>query len=611
MLTADAYRPLIIAYRNGAPVKLSDIANVVDSVEDEQLAAWVGNKPAVLVDIQRQPGANIIQTVDRIKQLLPKLTASIPPAVKVSILTDRTETIRASVHDVQFTLVLTVVLVILVIFIFLRRVWATVIPSVALPLSLIGTFGIMYLAGFSLNNLSLMALTISTGFVVDDAIVMIENIFRYIEAGESPLEAALKGSRQIGFTVISLSFSLIAVFIPLLFMTGIVGRLFREFAITLSVAVIVSAIVSLTLTPMMCAKFLKPIDHSKQGKLFSWSEKAFDGMLNFYDGGLKWVLRNRLITLIVAIATLLATIYLYLGIPKGLLPNQDTGEIIGVTDAGQNISFKAMLQRQRQVSDIVEKDPDVQSVAAFVGAGTVNATVNTGRLYIVLKPREARSSSADQIMARLRKATRDIQGISLFMQSVQDLQFDTKVSRTQYQYILEDSSSAELAEWTPKFLDRLKKVPELSDVASDQQTNGLQTVIDIDREKASRLGVQIDAVDNVLYDAFGQRQISIIFTQLNQFWVVLEAAPEFRNNPDVLDKIYVNATGSQQANGVSSPGSITASGAITTGGPQVPLSAFTTMRTTTAPLSILHQNLFPGHHHFFQSGPGKLTRSRP
>jgi hydrophobe/amphiphile efflux-1 (HAE1) family protein len=604
LLTASAYRPLIIAYRNGAPVKLSDVAHVIDSVEDGQLAAWVGNKPAVLVDIQRQPGANIIQTVDRIKKLLPKLTASIPPAVKVSILTDRTETIRASVRDVQFTLILTVGLVILVIFLFLRRLWATLIPSVALPLSLIGTFGIMYLAGFSLNNLSLMALTISTGFVVDDAIVMIENIFRYIEAGESPLQAALKGSRQIGFTVISLSFSLIAVFIPLLFMTGIVGRLFREFAITLSVAVVVSAVVSLTLTPMMCAKFLKPIDHGKQGKLFHWSERAFDAMLNFYEAGLKWVLRHRLTTLLVAIATLIATIYLYIIVPKGLLPNQDTGEIIGVTDAAQNISFKAMLDRQRQVSDIVAKDPDVQSVAAFVGAGTVNATVNTGRLYIVLKPRDERQSSADQIMMRLREANKDIQGISLFMQSVQDLQIDTKVSRTQYQYILQDSNAGELTEWAPKFLDRLKKIPELSDVASDQQTNGLQTVIDIDRQKASRLGVQIDAIDNVLYDSFGQRQVSIIFTQLNQFWVVLEAAPEFKNSPNVLDKIYVNATGAQQAGSVSSPGSITASGAITTGGQQVPLSAFATMRTTTAPLSILHENLFPALTISFNLAPG-------
>jgi multidrug efflux pump len=604
LLTADAYRPLIIAYRNGAPVKLSDVANVFDSVENEQLAAWVGSKPAVLLDIQRQPDANIIQTVDRIKKLLPRLTASIPPAVKVSVLTDRTQTIRASIRDVQFTLILTVGLVILVIFVFLRRIWATVIPSVALPLSLIGTFGVMYLAGFSLNNLSLMALTISTGFVVDDAIVMIENIFRHIEAGESPLEAALKGSRQIGFTVISLSFSLIAVFIPLLFMTGIVGRLFREFAITLSVAVIASAIVSLTLTPMMCAKFLKPIDHNKQGKLFRWSELAFEKMLNFYEAGLKWVLRNRLITLLVAIATLIATVYLYLVVPKGLLPNQDTGEIIGVTDAGQNISFKAMFDRQRQVSDIVSKDPDVQSVAAFVGAGTVNSTLNTGRLYIVLKPRDERRSSADQVMARLIQATKKVPGISLFMQSAQDLQIDTKVSRTQYQYILEDSSSAELAEWAPKFLNQLKKLPDLSDVASDQQMSGLQTVIDIDREKASRLGVQIDAIDNVLYDSFGQRQISIIFSQLNQFWVVLEAAPEFKDSPSVLDKIYVNATGAQQAGNVSSPGSITANGAITAGGPQVPLSAFATMRTTTAPLVVTHQNLFPAVTISFNLAPG-------
>jgi multidrug efflux pump len=597
LLTAEQYRPLIIAYRNGAPVHLSDVADVIDGVEDDQLAAWVGSTPTVLLDVQRQPGANIIQTVDRIKRLLPKLTASIPPTVHVSILTDRTETIRASVRDVQFTLILTVALVILVIFLFLRRVWATVIPSVALPLSLIGTFGIMYLVGFSLNNLSLMALTISTGFVVDDAIVMIENIFRYIEAGEEPLPAALKGARQIGFTVISLSISLIAVFIPLLFMTGIVGRLFREFAITLSVAVIVSAIVSLTLTPMMCAKFLKPIDHKKRGRLYQFSEQVFDGMLRFYEAGLQWVLRNRLVTLIVAI-------YLYLIVPKGLLPQQDTGEIIGVTDAAQNISFKAMLEKQQQVSDIVEKDPDVQSVAAFVGAGTVNATVNTGRLYIVLKPREKRNSSAEQIMGRLRVATKDLQGISLFMQSVQDLQIDTRVSRTQYQYVLEDTNSEELAQWTPKFLDELRKSPALSDVASDQQSQGQQVVVDIDRQKASRFGVQIDAIDNVLYDSFGQRQISIIFTQLNQFWVVLEAQPNFKTSPSALDKIYVNASGSSQAN-VSASGSVTANGAITTGGPVLPLSAFATLRTTTAPLSVLHQNLFPAITVSFNLAPGQ------
>jgi multidrug efflux pump len=604
LISADQYRPLIIAYKNGAPVHLSDVADVVDGVENDQLAAWVGSKPAVLVDVQRQPGANIIQTVDRIQKLLPRLTATLPPTVHVAVLTDRTETIRASVRDVQFTLILTVTLVILVIFLFLRRLWATIIPSVALPLSLIGTFGIMYLIGFSLNNLSLMALTISTGFVVDDAIVMIENIFRYIEAGEDPFSAALKGARQIGFTVISLTVSLIAVFIPLLFMTGIIGRLFREFAITLSVAVIVSAVASLTLTPMMCAKFLKPIDHRQRGRFYRISEGVFDWMLRFYDGGLKWVLRNRLFTLILAIITLVGTIYLYLIVPKGLLPQQDTGEIIGVTDAAQNISFKAMLEKHREVSDIVGRDPDVQGVAAFVGAGTVNPTVNTGRLYIVLKPREKRSSSADQIIARLREATRDLQGISLFMQSVQDLQIDTRISRTQYQYVLEDTNSAELAQWTPKFLEELKKSPALSDVASDQQTEGQQVAIDIDREKASRLGVQIDAIDNVLYDCFGQRQISIIFTQLNQFRVVLEAQPNFTSAPNALDKIYVNATGSSQGN-ISGGGAITASGAITTGGPEIPLSAFATLHTTTAPLAILHQNLFPAVTISFNLAPGQ------
>ncbi|MBV9490815.1 MAG: efflux RND transporter permease subunit, partial [Verrucomicrobia bacterium] len=565
LLDAAQYQTLIIAYRNGAPVKLSDIANVFDGVENDQLAAWVGRKNAILVDIQRQPGANIIQTVDRIKKLLPRLTASFPPAVKVSILTDRTETIRASVRDVQFTLLLTVALVVLVIFLFLRRLWATVIPSVALPLSLIGTFGMMYLLGFSLNNLSLMALTISTGFVVDDAIVMIENIFRYIEAGEPPLEAALKGSRQIGFTVISLSISLIAVFIPLLFMSGIVGRLFREFAITLSVAVIASALVSLTLTPMMCAKFLKPITEHQGGKFFQWTERIFEGMLRLYEAGLKWVLRHRLTTLLIAIATLVATIYLYVVIPKGLLPQQDTGEIIGVTDAAQNISFQAMVARQRQVSDLVAKDPDVQGVASFVGAGTVNPTMNTGRLYIVLKPRDQRRAGADEIIARLREVTKSVEGISLFMQSVQDLQIDTRISRTQYQYVLEDTNATELAEWTPKFLAELKKHPELSDVTSDQQSSGLQQVIEIDRQKASRLGVQIDAIDNVLYDCFGQRQISLIFTQLNQYWVVLEVQPQFKSTPDTLNQIYINATGSNPGQG-SVTGAITASGQITAGG---------------------------------------------
>jgi multidrug efflux pump len=571
VLKAADYKPLIVAYRNGAPVRLSDVATVIDSVENNELAAWVGRQPAVLVDIQRQPGANIIQTVDRIKRLLPKLTASVPPAVKVSILTDRTEMIRASVEDVQFTLLLTIALVVLVIFLFLRRLWATVIPSVALPLSLIGTFGIMYLIGFSLNNLSLMALTISTGFVVDDAIVMIENIFRYIEAGEKPLDAALKGARQIGFTVVSLSISLIAVFIPLLFMTGIVGRLFREFAITLSVAVIASAVVSLTLTPMMCAKFLKPIEHGKQGKFFQWTEGVFQKTLNLYDVSLKWVLRHRFLTLMVAIATFAITLFLYVIVPKGLLPLQDTGEIIGVTDAAQNISFAAMIDRQQQIADIVRQDPDVQSVAAFVGAGTVNQTPNSGRLYIVLKPRRVRQASAQEIIARLRQATNNVQGISLFTQAAQDLQIDTRVSRTQYQYILEDTDSKELGEWSDKLLQKLKQLPELRDVATDQQPQGYQVSVNVDREKASRLNVQTAAIDNALYDCFGQRQVSIIFTQLNQYRVILEVLPEFKNAPNSLDQIYVSSSTGQQ----------------------IPLSAFATMETTTAPLVVTHQDQLP------------------
>jgi multidrug efflux pump len=608
LAAAAEYQPLIIAYRNGAPVRLSDVASVVDSVENDQLAAWIGkDQPAVLLDIQRQPGANIIQTVDRIRQLLPKLTATIPPAVKVAILTDRTETIRASVEDVQFTLMLTVFLVVLVIFLFLRKLWATVIPSVALPLSLIGTFGIMYLAGFSLNNLSMMALTISTGFVVDDAIVMIENIFRYLEAGETPFNAALKGARQIGFTVVSLSISLIAVFIPLLFMTGIVGRLFREFAITLSVTVIVSAIVSLTLTPMMCAMFLKPVAHENQGKLFQLTERFFEGMLNGYESGLKWVLRHRFMTLLVAVATLVATLFLYVVIPKGLLPQQDTGMIVGVTDAAQNISFKAMLARQQQLCDIVRQDPDVQSVSAFVGGGTVNPTINSGRVNIVLKPRNQRRSNADEIIARLRSATQNIQGISLFMQAVQDLQIDTRVSRTQYQYILEDTDLAELGTWVPKLVDKLKDRPELLDVATDQQPNGLQVSVDVDRQKASRLNVQTDAIDNALYDCFGQRQISIIFTQLNQFRVILEVAPEFKTAPDALDKIYVSANPSSatstSANQLSS--SLANTAATTSTGSQVPLSAFSKLRIDTAPLSVTHQDQLPAVTVSFNLTPGR------
>ncbi|HVM62056.1 MAG TPA: multidrug efflux RND transporter permease subunit [Verrucomicrobiae bacterium] len=582
ILSAAEYRPVIVAYRNGSPVRLGDIGEVVDNVENIRLAGWVGDQPSVILDIQRQPGANIIETADRVKALLPRLRASIPPSVKVSILTDRTETIRASVQDVQFTLILTVFLVVMVMFVFLRKFWATVIPSVALPLAVIGTFGVMKLVGFSLDNLSLMALTISTGFVVDDAIVMIENIVRFIEAGDPPLEAALKGAKQIGFTVISLSVSLIAVFIPLLFMTGIVGRLFREFAITLSVAVAVSAIVSLTLTPMMCGRLLKSEKDEPHGRFYDFTERMFKGMLDWYDRGLQWVLRHQPFTLMVAIATLVFTILLYIFIPKGLLPQQDTGLITGVTDAAQSISFKAMVERQRAIAEIVRKDPDVVSVASFVGAGSVNATVNTGHLYINLKPRDQRHASASEIIDRLREATRDVEGISLFMQAVQDVQIDSRVSRTQYQYTLEDADETELSQWSTTLLNKLRTLPEMADLATDQQLNGLQFNIDVDRDTASRLNVLPQNIDDTLYDAFGQRQVSIMFTQLNQYRVILEAVPHYQLTPESLDKIYVKSTTGQM----------------------VPLSAFAHLRTTVAPLAINHEGQFPAVTLSFNLSPG-------
>src|ERR1041385_6183864 len=569
--SAAQYADVILAYRNGSPIRLKDLGTVVDNVENVRLAGWVGEKPAVIVDIQRQPGANIIQTVDRVKALLPKLRAALPPSVEAAILTDRTETIRASVHDVQFTLLLTVALVVMVIFLFLRKLCATVIPSVALPLAIIGTFGLMRLAGFTLDNLSLMALTISTGFVVDDAIVMIENIVRFIEMGEKPLDAALKGARQIGFTVLSLTVSLIAVFIPLIFMSGIVGRVFREFAITLSIAVGVSAIVSLTLTPMMCARLLKPEAQEKHGRFYHWSEGLFQRTLGAYERGLQWVLRHQFFTLMVAIATLVATIWLYFIVPKGLLPQQDTGLIIGVTDAAQSISFKAMAVKQREVAEIVMRDPDVARVASFVGPGTVNPTMNAGKLYIVLKPRSERKASANEIIGRLREATRDVQGIALFMQAVQDVQIETRVSRTQYQYTLQDADEIELQQWADKLLAKFRELPELSDVATDQQPNGYQTMVDVDREKASRLNLLTQTIDDTLYDAFGQRQVSTIFSQLNQYRVVLEAEPEFQSSPDALDKIYVKSTTGQM----------------------VPLNTFASIKTVTAPLTILHQGQFP------------------
>ncbi len=579
---AAAYRPIIVTYKNGGPVRLSDIGAVVDSVENTRLAAWHDGKPAVLLSVQRQPGANIIDTVDRIRALLPALQASLPPQITMAVLTDRTETIRASVADVQKTLVLTAGLVVMVIFVFLRKAWATLIPAAALPLSLIGTFGIMALCGFSLDNLSLMALTIASGFVVDDAIVMIENIVRHIEEGESPMQAALKGARQIGFTVVSLTLSLIAVFIPLLFMSGVVGRLFREFAITLSIAVLVSAVISLTLTPMMCARLLKPDSAEPQNALFRWSERVFDGLLNGYAASLRFVLRHQPTTLAVTIATLAATLWLYDVVPKGFLPQQDTGVILGVTDAAPSISVKAMSERQRAVAEIVRQDPDVAAVASFVGAGSVNPTTNAGSLTIALKPRDQRGASADEIIARLRAATADAQGISLFMQAAQDVQIDSRVSRTQYQYVLQDADPQELNNWTPRLLAALRARPELTDVATDQQPYGLQVYLTIDRDAASRLHVLPQTIDDTLYDAFGQRQVSTIYTQTNQYRVILEVEPSFQMDPASLSKIYVKSSG----------------------GGVVPLDGLVTVERTTAPLVITHQGQFPSVTLSFNVAPG-------
>ena len=577
ILSAADLAPLILAYNtnNNAPVRLKDVATVEDDVENSLIQAWISSptqayKQAVLLDIQRQPGANIIDTVDRVKALLPKLTTSLPPGMHISIFSDRTETIRASVKDVEFTLLLTVFLVVLVLFLFLRKVSATIIPSVALPLSVLGTFAVMYLVGFSLDNLSLMALTISTGFVVDDAIVMIENIVRYIEQGESPLQAALKGSRQIGFTVVSLSISLIAVFIPLLFMSGIVGRLFREFAITLSCAVVVSAIISLTLTPMMCSKMLRSEKEREETGLARILENGFEGLLKGYDRTLLWVLRHQGVTLFVAFTTLIATAILFVVIPKGLLPLQDTGLIIGVTDAAQDISFKQMLERQKELSAVISRDPSVLRVATFIGTGTVNPTQNTGRLYIVLKPIRDREPIS-LIMNRLSESARQVSGMSLYLQPSQDLQIDTRVSRTQFQYLLEDVDPATLRTWVPRLLAKLREEPGLEDVASDQQDLGRQLDVTIDRVAASRLNVPVQAIDDTLYDAFGQRQISVIYTQLNQYRIVMENAGAYRDSPDALQKMYVSSNT----------------------GKLVPLSALVTVKRKSSPLIITHQGQFP------------------
>ena len=582
LLTSDQYRPLVIAYKNGAPVRLSDVATVVDDVENTRQAAWMNQVPAVILNIQRQPGANIIAVVDRVKQLLPQLQASLPAAVQLSILTDRTTTIRASVADVEFELMLTIALVVMVIFLFLRTLAATIIPSVAVPLSLVGTFGVMYLLGYSLNNLTLMALTISTGFVVDDAIVMIENIMRYIEEGMPPLEAALKGSGQIGFTILSLTVSLIAVLIPLLFMGDIVGRLFREFAVTLSVTILVSAVVSLTLTPMMCARLLHHQKPEEQGRFYVASERIFQRIIAFYGRTLSWVLDHQKATLIVAVATLASTVLLYLAIPKGFFPVQDTGVILGISEAPQSVSFTAMAEAQQTLTRVILKDPAVASLSSFIGIDGTNTTLNSGRIQINLKPLEERGLSASEVIRRLQPELAKVEGIRLFMQPVQDLTVEDRVSRTQYQYTLEDADAKELGEWAPRFVDRLQSVPELRDVASDQQNSGLQARLILDRTTASRLGITPQMLDDALYDAFGQRQISTMFTQLNQYRVVLEAAPGLQQHPEDLQNIFVRSAS----------------------GGAVPLSAFTRLETGTAPLAVNHQGQFPTVTVSFNLAPG-------
>jgi multidrug efflux pump len=642
MLSSADYSAMIIAYRNSGPVRVSDVANVVDDIENVRQAAWINETPAVIVNIQRQPGANIIAVVDRIKALLPQLQASLPSSIKVKILTDRTNTIRASVADVQFELMLTVGLVVLVIFLFLRNLSATIIPSIAVPLSLVGTFGVMYLLGYSLNNLSLMALTISTGFVVDDAIVMIENISRYLEEGKHPLQAALLGSEQIGFTIVSLTVSLIAVLIPLLFMGDIVGRLFREFAVTLSVTILVSAVVSLTLTPMMCAKILKHKPDHEQGWFYRASERGFEAVIAFYAKTLRWVLRNQPLTLLVAAATLVCTFILFIEIPKGFFPVQDTGVIQGVSEAEQTISFRAMSERQQSLTKVILRDPAVESLSSFIGIDGTNTTLNTGRIQINLKPLEERKIDASDVIRRLQPQLAKIAGITLYMQPVQDLTVEDRVSRTQFQYTLEDPNADELNSFVPQMVARLKEIPELRDVATDQQVNGLRVRVVFDRDTASRLGITPTAIDNTLYDAYGQREVSTMFTQLNQYHVVLEVKPGFQNNPVDLRNLFIrSAAGATGGSGLVSGGSTNtagfgpssasvaqatagqsvgapatgSSGSAFSGGPaasslvftngsQVPLSAFTHIEQQAVPITVNHQGQFPVVTLSFNLAPG-------
>jgi multidrug efflux pump len=581
--TPQEYAELILAYNNGAPLRLKDVAEIVDGAENERLAAWANENQAVLLNIQRQPGANVIEVVDRIKALLPSITDNLPAGIDVTVLTDRTQTIRASVRDVQHELLIAIALVVMVTFLFLRRASATIIPSIAVPLSLVGTFGVMYLAGFSINNLTLMALTIATGFVVDDAIVMLENISRYIEEGDSPMQAALKGAKQIGFTLISLTLSLIAVLIPLLFMADVVGRLFREFAITLAVAILISLVVSLTLTPMMCARLLKPEPkEAEQGRFYRASGACIDWMIAEYGRMLRWVLKHQPLTLLVAIATLALTVFLYLVVPKGFFPVQDTGVIQGISEAPQSISFSAMSQRQQELGKIILQDPDVESLSSYIGIDGDNATLNSGRMLINLKPHSERSETATEVIARLQPQLDKLVGIRLFMQPVQDLTIEDRVSRTQYQFSLSSPDAELLSTWSQKLVSALANQPELKDVASDLQDKGLQVYLVIDRDAASRLGVSVANITDALYDAFGQRQISTIYTQASQYRVVLQAQDGEKIGPQALDQIHVK----------------------TTDGGQVRLSSLARIEERQAQLAVSHIGQFPSVMVSFNLAPG-------
>jgi multidrug efflux pump len=608
----NTYKDIVVAFRNGAPVKISEVADVLDGLENAKVGAWYRGEPSIVIDVQRQPGANVIETVQRVRAELPRLRRAMPAGVNLTIVNDRTTTIRASINDVQFTLVLSVALVVLVVLIFLRTIRATIIAGVALPLSLIATFGVMWFCGFSLDNLSLMALTIGTGFVVDDAIVMIENIVRHMEDGENALEAALRGAREIGFTVISLTLSLIAVFIPLLFMTGLVGRMFREFALTLSIAVVASAIVSLTLTPMMCSRLLRPGGGEPENAFTTRFHELTERTVEAYRRSLEWVLRRQPETLIVTLATLVATVLLYIVVPKGFLPLQDTGLITAVTEAGTDVSFTEMQRRQRLVEDAISADPDVTGVVSIIGVSPINATPNAGRLAITLKPRDDRNAHIDEIVTRLKNAVAGVPGMIVYFQATQDIQISTRASRAQYQYTLVSTDRDEVIEWADQLARRLRADPTFREVASEAQEGGPRVQVDVDREQAGRLGVSMQSVTNTLNDAFGQRQISTIYGQANQYRVILEAQPRYQQDPNALAKLYVTgaststgtaatvantATGNTNTNTTATPNAITSTN-------QVPLSAFARFVPTSAPLAIAHQEQFPSVTISFDLAPG-------